>query len=118
MSIGTLLFAILLVGSSEEAGSKDVREGDVGGSIGMGAEDAHEEQAKQGQHWAVLVAGSSEYYNYRHQVCALCTAFPFILPCLSCSVFGSGWRSVVSMSSTRSTTLQLCSSLHRVQCLR
>lgn len=27
--------------------------------------------AVSGNHWAVIVAGSNGYYNYRHQVCSI-----------------------------------------------
>jgi hypothetical protein len=33
--------------------------------LGSGGEN------QQGEHWAVLVAGSNGWYNYRHQVCTL-----------------------------------------------
>jgi hypothetical protein len=48
------------------------------GKIAMKTEE--EDEAETGPRWAVLIAGSSDYGNYRHQVLLL-ECIPF-LPCV------------------------------------
>lgn len=64
--MGGALLAILvtLLGTFTTA----ARESAWDGKIVMPTEQRENEPAKEGQRWAILVAGSSGYGNYRHQV--------------------------------------------------
>jgi len=52
----------LLIFSAESRKTQLLNDNDVESS----------DKSAEGTRWAVLVAGSNEYYNYRHQVVKLC----------------------------------------------
>lgn len=61
---GTLLLLLLALWVASVVG----REGTWNGRIVMPTQDKNDNEPEKGTRWAILIAGSAGYWNYRHQV--------------------------------------------------